>query len=179
MKNLTDEDIMLQVADGDLNKLSIIFDRYHIRIYNFFNKMIRDRVVSEDLTQEVFVKVLKYRHSYKNGNFASWIFTIARNIFSSHYQKRKKERNHLINDEIVGANDRIPIEKDDEAIEHLQKALLQLAVSDRELIIMHRLQEIKYEQIAEITGNSVGSIKVKMHRALKKLKSIYFQSIES
>ena len=84
-----------------------------------------------------------------------------------------------INDEIVGSNDAISIEKDDEAIEHLQKALLQLAVSDRELIIMHRLQEIKYEQIAEITGNSIGSIKVKMHRALKKLKGIYFQGIES
>ncbi len=179
MKNLTDEEIMLQVADGDLNKLSIIFDRYHIRIYNFFNKMIQDSVVSEDLTQEVFVKILKYRDSYKNRNFASWIFTIARNIFSSYYQKSKKERTHLIDEDIVRSKNEVSIEKNNEAIEHLQRALLKLSVSDRELIVMHRLQEIKYEQIAEITGNSVGAIKVKMHRALKKLKSIYFQSIEN
>ena len=91
MKNLTDEELMLLVANGDLEKLSIIFDRYHLRIYNFFKKMLRDKTISEDLTQEVFIKILKYKSSYKSGNFASWIFTIARNIFTSHYQKNKKE----------------------------------------------------------------------------------------
>ncbi|SEC16961.1 RNA polymerase sigma-70 factor, ECF subfamily [Tenacibaculum sp. MAR_2009_124] len=178
MKNLTDEELMIQVTNGDLNKLSIIFDRYHVHLYNFFNKMIQDKTISEDLTQEVFIKVLKYRTSYKNGNFTSWIFTIARNIFSTYYQKRKKERTHLINDDIC-SNDKEISEGNEEAIDHLQKALLQLTVSDRELIVMHRLQEINYEQIAEITGNSIGALKVKMHRALKKLKSIYFQNIEN
>lgn len=178
MKNLTDEELMLLVANGDLEKLSVIFDRYHLRIYNFFKKMLRDKTISEDLTQEVFIKILKYKSSYKSGNFASWIFTIARNIFTSHYQKNKKERANIINDDLISSNEEIASEGNKEAIEHLQKSLQQLSISDRELIVMHRYQGINYEQIAEILGSSAGAIKVKTHRALKKLKNMYFQTIE-
>ncbi len=168
---------MINVAQGDLDQLRILFDRYHLRIYNFFQKMVRNQAVSEDLAQDVFTKVIKYRRSYKQGNFASWIFTIARNIFSSYYQKQKKERSHLINDDITGSGEVLITESNEEELNHLQKALLKLSNSDRELIVMHRFQEIKYEQIAEIVGSSEGAVKVKVHRALKKLKQIYFETI--
>ena len=62
-----------------------------------------------------------------------------------------------------------------EELEHLQKALLKLSNSDRELIVMHRFQEIKYDQIAQIIGSKENAVKVRVHRALKKLKEIYFQ----
>ena len=68
-------------------------------------------------------------------------------------------------------------ESNEEELNHLQRALLKLSNSDRELIVMHRFQEIKYEQIAEIIGSSEGAVKVKVHRALKKLKQVYFQTI--
>jgi RNA polymerase sigma-70 factor (ECF subfamily) len=68
-------------------------------------------------------------------------------------------------------------ESNEEELNHLQKALLKLNPSERELIVMHRFQEIKYEQIAEIIGSSQGAVKVKVHRAIKKLKEIYFQTI--
>ena len=58
-------------------------------------------------------------------------------------------------------------------------ALLQLSTSDRELIVMHRFQEIKYEQIAEIIGSSENAVKVRVHRVLKKLKDIYFQTVSN
>jgi RNA polymerase sigma-70 factor (ECF subfamily) len=177
VKQLTDEDIMLQIASGKLEMLTILFDRYHVRIYNFFNKMVRNKMVSEDLTQDVFLKVMKYRTSYKNGNFAAWIYTIARNIFSTHYQKIKKERANIIDDDKLEANETLVSESRQEELDHLQKALLKLPVSDRELIIMHRYQEIKYEQIAEIIGSTENAVKVKTHRALKKLKEIYFQTV--
>ena len=133
-------------------------------------------MVSEDLTQDVFLKVIKYKASYKNGNFAAWIYTIARNIFSSHYQKTKKERSNLVDDDKLEANETSISESRQEDLDHLQKALLKLSNSDRELIVMHRFQEIKYEQIAQIIGSNENAVKVKMHRALKKLKEIYFQT---
>ena len=167
---------MLQVANGNLDTLSLLFDRYHVRIYNFFNKMLHNKMVSEDLTQEVFIKILKYRTSYKKGNFTSWIYTIARNIFSSYYQKQKKERTNFAEDDQIQSGEKPANESNLEELEHLQTALLQLKSSERELVIMHRLQEIKYEQIAEITGSTKGAIKVKVHRALKRLKEIYFQT---
>ena len=52
MKHLTDEELMLAVANEDLDMMSILFDRYHIRIYNFFNKMMQNKMISEDLSQE-------------------------------------------------------------------------------------------------------------------------------
>jgi RNA polymerase sigma-70 factor (ECF subfamily) len=167
---------MLEIAAGKLELLSILFDRYHIRIYNFFNKMVQNKMVSEDLTQDVFIKVMKYRTSYKNGNFAAWIYTIARNIFSTHYQKVKKERSNLIDDDKLDSNETLVSESNQEELDHLQKALLKLSNSDRELIVMHRFQEIKYEQIAQIIGSTENAVKVKVHRALKKLKEIYFQT---
>lgn len=176
MKHLTDEEIMLQIAAGKLELLSILFERYNVRIYNFFLKMNRDKMLSEDLTQEVFIKVIKYKASYKNGNFAAWIYTIARNIFSSHYQKMKKERSNLIDDDRLDSNETLVSESNREELDHLQRALLLLSNSDRELIVMHRFQEIKYEQIAQIIGSTENAVKVKVHRALKKLKDIYFQT---
>ncbi|QNM85462.1 RNA polymerase sigma factor [Polaribacter pectinis] len=175
MKHLTDEEVMLQIANGKLDMLTILFDRYNVRIYNFFNKMVHNKMVSEDLTQDVFMKVIKYKASYKNKNFAAWIYTIARNIFSSHYQKTKKERSNEIDDNTM-SNEVLVSESRQEELDHLQKALLQLKNSERELIVMHRFQEIKYEQIAQIIGSSENAVKVKTHRALKKLKEIYFQT---
>ncbi|MFK8059024.1 MAG: RNA polymerase sigma factor [Polaribacter sp.] len=176
MKHLTDEEIMLQIANDKLEMLTILFDRYNVRIYNFFNKMVHNKMVSEDLTQDVFLKVIKYKASYKSGNFAAWIYTIARNIFSSHYQKTKKERSNIIDDDRLEDNETYVSESRQEELDHLQKALLQLKNSERELIVMHRFQEIKYEQIAQIMGSSENAVKVKTHRALKKLKEIYFQT---
>jgi RNA polymerase sigma-70 factor (ECF subfamily) len=176
LKTLSDEEIMLKVSDGELDMLRVLFDRYHVRIYNFLFKMSRDKMVSEDLTQDVFAKVIKYRTSYKNGNFTSWIYTIARNIFSSYYQKQKKERGYMINDDILDSGEVSITESNEEELDHLQKALVQLKPSDRELIVMHRIQEIKYAQIAEIIDSTEVAVKVRVHRAIKKLKEVYFQT---
>ena len=167
---------MLQVSEGKLDMLTILFDRYHVRIFNFFNKMVHNKMVSEDLTQDVFLKLMKYRSSYKNGNFAAWIYTIARNIFSSYYQKTKKERTNVIDNDKLSSGEVFIAESKQEELDHLQKALLQLSNSDRELIVMHRFQEIKYAQIAEITNSNENAVKVKVHRALKKLKELYFKT---
>lgn len=176
MKTLSDEEIMLAVSNGNLDRMTTLFDRYHLRIYNFLYKMTRDRMVSEDLTQDVFAKVIRYRTSYNNGNFASWIYTIARNIFSSYYQKQKRERSHIIEDDTLDSGDVLVTDSNREELDHLQRALTKLKPTDRELIVMHRIQEIKYAQIAEITDSTETAVKVRVHRALKKLKDVYFQT---
>ena len=64
-----------------------------------------------------------------------------------------------------------------EEVQHLHNALNRLNVEDKELIIMNRLQGIKYDRIAEIIGSSEGAVKVKVHRIIKKLKTVYFETI--
>jgi len=177
LKNLTDEELMILVSNGNLDMMSILFDRYHIRIFNFLLKMTRDRDISQDITQEVFYKAIKYRTSYKKGKFSSWIYTIARNIFSDYYQSQKNKDQPL--DQLAFKIEQKEIDgiEKDEIKEQLDKALGQLNQSDRALIIMNRYQGIKYQEIADITGTTVGAVKTKGHRAIHKLKDHYLQNI--
>jgi len=131
-------------------------------------------MVSEDLTQEVFIKILKYKSSYKKGNFVSWMYTIARNIFSDYYQKQKRERTSLLEENQIDFNQISSIDNKKEELAYLQTCLQELTVSERELIVMHKVQGIKYQQISEIIGSSENAVKVKTHRVLKKLRDIYF-----
>ncbi|MHA7056690.1 RNA polymerase sigma factor [Aquimarina sp. M1] len=177
MKNVTDEELMILVSNGDLDMMSILFDRYHIRIFNFLLKMTRDRNVSQDITQEVFYKAIKYRASYKKGKFSSWIYTIARNIFSDHYQSQKNKEQRLDEIEYKIEHEETDSLEKQEIKEQLDKALRRLPQCDRELIIMNRYQRIKYQEIAEITGSTAGAVKTKVHRAIHKLKDHYLQNI--
>tara|TARA_R110002020_G_scaffold454448_6_gene670245 strand:- start:174752 stop:175267 length:516 start_codon:yes stop_codon:yes gene_type:complete len=171
LKAFTDEQLMRQVATGNLEALPVLFERHHKHVYNFLFKMSRDQMLSEDLTQEVFYKVIKYKESYREGNFISWLFTIARNSLSSYYTRKKE--NHTYLDAVAYKIS----EAETEDYSHLDMALQKLDPSDRELIILNRLQEIKYNELAEITNSTPGAVKTKVSRALKKLRVIYFQTI--
>lgn len=172
LKQLPDENLMQQVAGGNLDVLQLLFERHHRHIFNFLFKMSGDRMLSEDLTQDVFYKVIKYRSSFNNGKFVPWIFTIARNSLNTHYSKNKENHSCLegVDKKYLKAE-----EDKEEDYSELQLALSKLEPSDRELLILNRFQEIKYKELAEITGSTPGAIKTKVSRALKKLKKIYFE----
>lgn len=174
MKELTNEELMTAVTNGDLDMLKILFERHHVHVFNFLYKMCGDKMLSEDLTQEVFYKVMKYRTSYNNGNFVSWLFTIARNGLKSHFRKNKEHHEDVDAIEFKLISDQ---EDTKEEYSHLQKALAKLNASDRELIVLNRFQEIKYNEIATITNSTPGAVKTKVSRALQKLKAIYFTDL--
>lgn len=174
LKEQTDEKLMGEVALGNLDVLKVLFERHHIHIFNFLYKMCGDRMLSEDLTQDVFYKVIKYRSSYKNGKFVSWLFTIARNSLKTHFTRNKE-----VHDDIDAVSYQLAAEQieNKEDYSHLQKALNRLEASDREAIVLHKFHEIKYAELAEILNSTPGAVKTKVSRALKKLKTIYLQNI--
>src|SRR5689334_10389950 len=89
---MTDEMLMEAVKNGDLQQASLLFDRYNKRLFNFLAKMTLERAIAEDLTQNVFLRMLKYRNSYRAGaKFQSWIYQMARNVFVDHYQEAKNK----------------------------------------------------------------------------------------
>src|ERR1051326_3831130 len=76
--SLSDEDLMSQVRSGVGEMLGVLFERYHVPLFNFYLKLTGDRPVSEDLVQEVFFRILKYRHSYRADTaFRAWMYQIA------------------------------------------------------------------------------------------------------
>lgn len=172
MNEQNDEQLMGEVASGDLDKLRILFDRHHLHVYNFLFKMSGDKMLSEDLTQDVFYKVIKYKASYKSGNFVSWLFTIARNSLKSHFTRNKE-----VHGDLETVKYKLGEEERSEDFSHLHKALQKLDESDRELVVLNRLQGVRYQELAEIMESTPGAVKTKMSRALKKLKTIYMQTI--
>ena len=70
----SDQLLMLTVREGDIEKLGILFERHHRRLFNFFLRLTARRHLSEDLVQEVFVRLLKYRHTFReNSTFTAWM----------------------------------------------------------------------------------------------------------
>jgi len=146
---------MFDVRNGDLRKLTLLFDRHHKLLYNFFLKLTRSREASEDLVQEVFLRMLKYRHTYKGtSQFRTWMFQIARN---ARYDFHKKQRNEE--------------SWDDDIHEFVSTA----PNAGEKLEQERRFHGIKYKEIADILGCLEGTVKAKVHRAIKKLRDAYLE----
>jgi len=174
----TDNELMEQVRDGKVEKLAILFERYQTMLYNFFLRLTGNRASSEDLVQEVFIRILKYRAGYQGeSRFAVWMFQIARN---AHVDLLRKQKGELpLDEQFVETPDREPLpgerfEADQEAA-LVRRALDRLPVKKRELLVLFRFQNLKLREIAELLDCQVGTVKVQVHRALKDLSRIYLE----
>ncbi len=175
---LTDEQVMEAVKGGNLQQVSVLFDRYHLRIFNFLVRLTADRPVAEDLTQNVFLRLIKYRSSYREGNkFMPWIYQMARNVFSDHYQSNKNKWKGFT--DLQKIEDSMPESDEsglqDEREELLHRSMARLDQEQQELLVLTRFQHMKYEEVALIMNTSVANIKVKVHRAIGKLREHYFE----
>lgn len=175
---MTDEQLMDEVKQGQLQNASVLFDRYHKHLYNFFVKISFDRELGHDLTQNVFLRMIRFKHTYKSGaKFKSWIFQIARNVYADHYRKQKVKGAKLEGLESV---EHKLAEIDEQITQNEQEKLLYMALhrlshEQREILELSKFQKMKYAEIAEIYGSSVGAIKVKVHRAICNLKDNYLE----
>jgi RNA polymerase sigma factor (sigma-70 family) len=175
---MTDEMIMEAVKRGELQQATMLFERYHKRIFNFLARMTMDRDLAEDLTQNVFLRIIKYRTSYREGNrFQSWIYQVARNVFSDHYQAHKNKFSDFVDVEKISDHmaDSEESEVQDEKEKILHRSMARLTEEQRELLVLTRFQHLKYEEVAVIMDTTVANIKVKVHRAIIKLREYYFE----
>lgn len=174
---------MNQVRDGQVARLGLLFERHHRRLFNFCLRLTGDRQASEDLVQEVFTRILKYRHTYRpDSDFLVWTYQMARNAAADYHRKRGRmaESDDEPRDEEVASAAPRPLDELEsaEAVGLLRQALGQLPLDKRELLVMSRFQNLRYEQIAEILGCTVGAVKVRVHRAVKQLRAIYLNLAE-
>jgi RNA polymerase sigma factor (sigma-70 family) len=174
---MTDETIMIAVRNGNLQTASVLFDRYNKRIFNFLATMTNDRYAAEDLTQNVFLRMIKYRSSFKDeSRFQPWIYQIARNVFSDYYNTQKTRSNNI---DVEKVSDHIPDSDESKDLEEkeelLHACMAKLSDDERELLVLTRFQHMKYEEVATIMETTVANIKVKVHRTIGKLREYYFE----
>lgn len=169
---------MLLVKEGHLSELTALFDRYQVSLYNFFLRLTLDRAASEDLTQNLFYRVIRYRQSYEpsQGSFRSWIYRMARNVHFDFRKQEQKAPGRLTDPE--EAEERLAdgvTGYTEDQYQRLDEALAQLAPEQREILVLSRYQGLKYEEISRIKDISVAAIKVQVYRAVKQLRTLYFK----
>lgn len=169
---------MRAVRDGDVARLGVLFERHHRSVFDFLARMTGDRAASEDMVQDVFVRMLKYRATYRDeGSFETWMFRIVRNARADYFRTRRTAAE--VPDEGIeipsGAPGPASLLEKEQDVDQLRRALQLIREDRRELIVLARFRGMKYDQIADLLDVDVGTIKVRMHRAIKELRDAFFR----
>ena len=183
LSDLTDEELILEFQQNNTVKAyEILVQRYKNPLINYIYRFLGDYEACADIVQETMIKVYRNKDSYKSiAKFSTWIYTIAGNLARTEYQRRKRRNIFSINsygDD--GETFDIPDESarpdviTDSGIkdEIIQKALLKVSDSYREMVILRDIQEMSYEEIAEVTGITVGTVKSRINRGRNQLQKL-------
>jgi RNA polymerase sigma factor (sigma-70 family) len=175
---VTDEQLMGAVRDGDLTRLGPLFERYHLPLFDFLSRMTGNPGVAEDLVQDVFLRILKYRATFRDeARFDTWLYRIARNARVDYFRTRRPSEaieEAAMNVPQAGETPAEAIERERD-VARLRRALLLLREDKRELIVLARYRGMKHDQIADLLGIQVGAVKVRLHRAVQELRQIFLE----
>jgi RNA polymerase sigma-70 factor, ECF subfamily len=190
-KNLnqySDEELILEFQQNNtLRAFEILVERFKNPLTNYVYRFLGDYEASADVVQETMIKVYRNKDSYKSiAKFSTWIYTIAGNLARTEYQRRRRRTIFSIHNygedeetfDIPDESSRPDVLADSgikDAI--IQKALNKVSDAYRDVVILRDVQNLSYEEIAEITGVNVGTVKSRINRGRaqlqKMLKDIY------
>ena len=171
-------ELVARVRGGDEEAFRLIFDRYSRPLLSFVYDMVGERELAEDLTQETFVRAYKGLAGLRDeARLSTWLFSIAKNVARESLRTRRRHSGHVeIDDEetVFEPHDERPTPSaellDKELSGVIQKALLKLDEDKRLVFTLKIFQQRSYEEIAEITGFSIGKLKTDLHRARAEMR---------
>jgi RNA polymerase sigma-70 factor (ECF subfamily) len=178
-KRTPDEVLIARFQDGEEAAFNEIVRRYKDPLTNFAFRFLGDRDECLDIVQETFVRVYRNKHSFKPvARFSTWVYTITTNLCRTALRRRKirvllslQGRDGEAPLDIVDESARTD-EKADAALkaERIQKALLTLPVRYREVVVLREIEQLSYEEIAEVTKTNIGTVKSRINRARSRLQ---------
>ncbi len=178
----TDEELISSFQNGNEDAYVELVKRYRDRLISFVYRFLGDLDLSEDIVQDTMLKVYTHKHYYKQiAKFSTWIYTVAGNLAKTELRKRKRRKETILSH--MSTEDRkyeIPskdlaseeIIQGEYAERDIQKAILQLPVHFRTVVILRDIQELSYEEISKIVKVPLGTVKSRINRARLQLQQM-------
>jgi RNA polymerase sigma-70 factor (ECF subfamily) len=176
---------MLDVKAGDEQSFELLLRRYRTPLVNFLYRMVRDTAVAEDLAQEVFLRVYRARQEYApSAKFTTWMFRIATNLALNSVRDNRHRQMEISMDQSVDMGEDEPraLEVPDRApsveqelvarcrAESIMKAIHSLPEKQRAAVLLHKYQELDYDEIARVLECSESALKSLLFRAYETLR---------
>ena len=181
-----DEVLMLRYQRGDKNAFGALVRRYQVRVYNFVLRQLRSPATAEDVTQEVFLRVVQRANAFKHeARFSTWLYTIARNLCVDHLRKASL-RKHPSLDQPQGRDpegqslgELVPDPRQNtergalssQVASSILRAVDELSDEQREVFLLREVANLPFREIAEVTDSSENTVKSRMRYALEHLQT--------
>ncbi|MBL8151049.1 MAG: sigma-70 family RNA polymerase sigma factor [Blastocatellia bacterium] len=173
----SDEELMREFQEGNDTAFITLYERYRLAIYRFIYRKIAHQARAEELTQEVFLALVRYRKDWRQeSSFKTYIYRIAFNCSLS--EARRSEHKVMVDDEdeqnSVASDTLSPIEQveQSEIKQHIKRALAKLDADFRDPIILREYEGLSYEEIATIFDLPIGTVKSRIFRGKLELKKL-------
>ena len=178
-EQLDDINIIQMVLQGQQSAYATLVARYEQYVFTIAMRIVNNREVAEELSQDAFVKAYRYLADFKgNSKFSTWLYTIVNTTCLSHLRKKKDEAILLEEEKMVSISDNSYGEKPSDRMEQrtqkemLERAMKHLPEQDAEILTLFYQAEQSVEEIGVIVGLTTSNVKVKLFRARQKLKEI-------
>lgn len=178
----SDDQLVLLSKDGKLDAFNSLVERYQGAVYNLCYRLLGDVGAAEDAAQEAFLSAYKAIGRFEGGNIRSWLLRIAANECKDELRRRQRkgagslealsEQREMpfdVADPGPGAEDIVQMHEFGSAFQGL---LLKLPFEQRQAILLVDVYEYRYEEVAEMTGESLGTIKSRIHRGRERLQRL-------
>ncbi len=166
---MTDKELIRKVHNGDREALNTIIQKYYDEIYRFCVYLTGNDTDSYDITQEVFLKFIQYVDSYHYKNLKGYLLIIARNACCDYFRHKKETlwiedvtRSGKEDPQITGMEDGML----------LRRELMKIPPEQREVIVLHVYEELKFREIAKMLGSHISTVKSRYFQGIKKLKML-------
>jgi RNA polymerase sigma-70 factor (ECF subfamily) len=178
----SDERLVSLSKDGNLDAFNSLVERYQSAVYSLCLRLLGNPAAAEDATQEAFLSAFRAISRFSDGNLHSWLFRIAANECKDELRRRKRKEGVSL--DAMLDDDEMPREIPDpgepallllerkEFSEQIQRLLNSLPFDQRQAVVLSDLHGYHYEEIARMSGASIGTVKSRIHRGREKLRQL-------